>query len=128
MLAQLQGVFMEPTRLRYVLILISLALIPSTLLSAIDEKKIAGGITGAIAFPFLCFIFLDKNGIELLVFGLIGFGLGKLAGFLSSMIRNGMRGKGHSAGPSFIGGFGGGRTGHPGGIILSDEERKNMRK
>ena len=101
------------------------------LLSAIlgFKKRIVGGVAGAMALPFLCYVFLDKEGLELFLFSLIGFVIGSVAGFLASIILSGMRGKGHNTGPSYMGGFGGGRGGGlPGGIILSDEERNNLKK
>ena len=41
-------------------------------------------------------------------------------GLVCSIIYSGLKGSGHNAGPTFISGFG---AHHPGGIILSDEER-----
>lgn len=93
------------------------------------KKPQIGGIAGVIALPLLGYIFSDKEGIELLLFSLIGLVMGLLTGFLSSIILSGLRGKGHSTGPGYLGGFGGGRGGgNPGGIILSDEERRNLKK
>ncbi len=46
--------------------------------------------------------------------------LGLAWGLVCSIIYSGLKGSGHNAGPTFISGFG---AHHPGGIILSDEER-----
>lgn len=92
------------------------------------KKPIVGSITGAIAFPILCYVFLNKIGFQLLIYIFLGFFIGLLAGSLSYMIISGWKGKGHNIGPSYMSGFGGGKAARPGGIILSDEERKNTKK
>ena len=59
------------------------------------------------------------------VIGALTFSLlGLACGFVCSIIFSGLKGSGHNVGPTFIGGFG---AHHPGGIILSDEERKALK-
>ena len=88
-----------------------------------------GGMTGAIVLPLICYLFSGNEGLELILISLIGMAIGLSSGFLFPILISGMRGKGHNSGPSYMGGFGGGRGGGlPGGIILSDDERKNLKK
>jgi len=88
-----------------------------------------GGIAGLIIFPLLLYIFISTKLIFLAFAIIFGFLIGIGIGFVSSLIFSGLRGRGHSSGPSYMSGFGGGRGGAPpGGIILSDEERKNIKK
>jgi hypothetical protein len=93
------------------------------------KKPWLGGISGLIFFSLLLYLFISTKLLFLILAALIGFLIGCGTGFVSSFIFSGFKGKGHSRGPSYMGGFGGGRGGAPpGGIILSDEERKNIRK
>ena len=93
------------------------------------KKPLRGGVIGAFALPCLCYVFLFTNAVFLLLSGVIGLFIGIIAALISSILISGMMGKGHNTGPSFMSGFGGGRGGAPpGGIILSDEERKHKLK
>lgn len=59
----------------------------------------------------------------------IGIPVCALGAFLTSWIFSGFRGGDHNTGPSYRGGFGGGRGGAPpGGIIRSDEEIESHKK
>ena len=62
--------------------------------------------------------------IPTLIGTLIFLLLGLACGFVTSIIFSGLNGSGHNVGPTFISGFG---AHHPGGIILSDEERKALK-
>lgn len=55
--------------------------------------------------------------IGVLIFSLLGL----ICGFVFRIILSGLKGSGHNTGPTYGSGFG---AHHPGGIILSDEERK----
>jgi len=102
-----------------------------TLISSIFgiKRPILGAIAGAIILPLLYYIFGPGSIITILLLIFIGFGLGYSGGFVFSIFFSGFKGKGHNTGPSYMGGFGGGRGGAPpGGIILSDEERKRLKK
>jgi len=59
-------------------------------------------------------------GIGALIFLLSGF----VCGFVGTIIFSGLKGRGHNVGPTYISGFG---AHHPGGIILSDEERRAVK-
>lgn len=50
--------------------------------------------------------------------------LGLAWGLVCSIIYSGLKGSGHNIGPTYGSGFG---THHPGGIILSDEEREVLK-
>ena len=50
--------------------------------------------------------------------------LGLAFGFICFIINSGLKGGGHNTGPTYGSGFG---AHHPGGIILSDEERKVLK-
>ena len=64
------------------------------------------------------------NIIPIVIGTLILFPLGLACGFVCFIIFSGLKGSGHNVGPTFISGFG---AHHPGGIILSDEERKSLK-
>jgi len=57
--------------------------------------------------------------INVLIFSLFGLA----CSFVCHLIISGLKGSRHNNGPTFISGFG---AHHPGGIILSDEERVVM--
>ena len=84
----------------------------------------AGGIMGLIIAPFLiCFKF-SPEVIPIIIFTPICFLLALASGFASSLIVSGMKGKGHKAGTTYVSGFG---VHHPGGLILSNGERKVLK-
>ena len=59
------------------------------------------------------------------VIGILFFILSGLAfSFVCSIINSGLKSSGHNTGPTYGSGFG---AHHPGGIILSDEERKVLK-
>ena len=64
------------------------------------------------------------NIIPIVIGTLIFCLLGLAWGLICSIIFSGLKGKGHNTGPTYISGFG---AHHPGGIILSDEERKALK-
>ena len=93
------------------------------------KRPIFSAIAGAIMLPFLYYFFGPGNIVTILILIFVGFGLGYLGGLVLSIFFSGFKGKSHNTGPSYMGGFGGGRGGAPpGGIILSDEERKGIKK
>ena len=57
--------------------------------------------------------------ISMLLFSILGLAWG----FVCSIIYSGLKGSGHNIGPTYGIGFG---AHHPGGIILSDEERDGL--
>lgn len=89
------------------------------------HKPPIGACLGAVVLPLLGYFFSDSRGVFLAVLATVGLILGYLAGLIGPLFASGFKGKGHNTGPSFMSGFGGGRAARPGGIILSDEERKN---
>ena len=92
------------------------------------KKPLIGGIAGALVLPILHFLFKEADAILLIILFFVGFFLGLLAGYIGSFIRSVFKGKGHNIGPSYMSGFGGGRSARPGGIVMSDEERRNIRR
>jgi hypothetical protein len=91
----------------------------------IGLKKIWMGETaGLLIAPFLFYFSISSNIIPIVIgtltFSLLGFA----CGFVCSIIFSGLKGRGHNVGPAYISGFG---AHHPGGIILSDEERKVLK-
>ena len=87
-----------------------------------------GSFTGFIAFPLLYYFTQSQGILGIFITALLGAIIACLTGFAGSFFYSGFKGKGHNTGPSFIGGFGGGRGGAPpGGIVLSDDERKKNR-
>ena len=61
------------------------------------------------------------NIIPIVISTLICFLSASVSVFVCFTIFSGLKGRGHNVGPTYISGFG---AHHPGGIILSDEERK----
>ena len=88
------------------------------------KKPWMGGITGLLIGPSLFYFGISSNIIPLVIVTLICFLLGIACGFVSSILFSGLKGKGHKAGTTYVSGFG---VHHPGGIILSNGERKVLR-
>jgi hypothetical protein len=88
------------------------------------KKPWIGGITGLLIGPSLFYFSISSNIIPLVIVTLICFLLGLACGFASSILISGLKGKGHKAGTTYISGFG---VHHPGGIILSNGERKVLK-
>ncbi|MDY6790884.1 MAG: hypothetical protein SWH54_06405 [Thermodesulfobacteriota bacterium] len=88
------------------------------------KKPWMGGIPGLLMAPFLFYFSISSNIIPIIFNVLFLFILGLAYGFISSIIFSGLKGDGHNIGSIYILGFG---AHHPGGIILSDEERKKLR-
>jgi hypothetical protein len=86
-----------------------------------------GVVAGLMAFPLLYCLTQTAGFLGAVVTAVAGAMIAGLTGFGASFFYSGFKGKGHNTGPSYIGGFGGGRGGAlPGGIVMSDEEhRKN---
>ena len=103
----------------------TIVFIVSFLGAIIDLKKTswAGGIAGIITAPFLMYFSISSNILLIAIGMLIFFLLGLAFGFVCSIIYSGLKGSGHNTGPTYGSGFG---AHHPGGIILSDEERKGL--
>ena len=60
-----------------------------------------------------------------IVISMLFFSLSGLACcFICALIFSGLKGSGHNVGPTYLSGFG---AHHPGGVILSDEERKVLK-
>ena len=89
------------------------------------KKPIIGAISGSI-LTILLFFILNNFEIGLfLVTCISGIAASFAGAYMMGWFFSGFKGGKHNTGPSF---WGGGDRGHTGGIILSDEERKNMQK
>ena len=92
------------------------------------KRPLFSSIAGLVILPLFYYWFGPGDLLTLLILMPVGLILGFLSGFVLSVLFSGLRGKNHNTGPSYMGGFGGGRGGAPpGGIILSDEERKRLK-
>lgn len=89
------------------------------------KKPWMGGITGLLIAPSLFYFSISSNIIPLVIVTLICFLLSIAFGFASSILFSGLKGKGHNAGITYMSGFG---VHHPGGIILSNGERKVLKE
>ncbi len=88
------------------------------------KKPWMGGITGLLIAPSLFYFSISSNIIPLVIVTMICFLLGLACGFVSFILFSGLKGKGHKAGTTYVSGFG---VHHPGGIILSNGERKVLK-
>ena len=111
---------------------LSTILIIAGLLGAIlgVKKPWIGGIAGFLTGSSLCYISISSNIIPVVIVTLFCFLLGLACGFVRSILIAGLKGKGHKAGTTYVGGFG---VHHPGGIALSNGGRsvikeKNIRR
>jgi hypothetical protein len=66
-----------------------------------------------------------NNIIPMAIGTLIFFLSGLACSFICFIIFSGLKGRGHNVGPTYLSGFG---AHHPGGLILSDEERKMLKE
>jgi hypothetical protein len=89
------------------------------------KKPWMGGITGLLITPPLFYYSISSNIIPLVFVTLICFLLGIACGFTSFILYSRLKGKGHKAGTTYVSGFG---VHHPGGIILSNGERKVLKE
>ena len=90
------------------------------------KKPIIGAVSGCLLTIVLFFVLNEFKISIFLTTSLFGFIASFAGGYLIPWFFSGFRGGKHNTGPSFIDGV---RTGgHPGGIILSDEEQKNIKK
>lgn len=89
------------------------------------RKPWMGGIAGLVITPMLLFTRFPQNATTLIISALALFVLSSAYGLLSFALISGLKGGGHNGGLSYIIGFG---AHHPGGIILSDEELKKVKK
>ncbi len=93
------------------------------------RRPVIGAAVGAVLLPLLYGLFISASFKFVVMFLIVGSGAGFLFAWVGHLFYSGFRGKGHNTGPSYMGGFGGGRGGAPpGGIILSDEERARHRR
>ena len=88
------------------------------------KKPWLGGITGLLIAPSLFYFSISSNIIPLAIITLIGCLLGLACGCINSIILSGLKGIGHKAGTTYMSGFG---VHHPGGIVLSNGERKVLK-
>ena len=88
------------------------------------KKPWLGGISGLLIAPLLFIVFISSNIIPLIIVTLFCFLFALASGFISAVLFSGLKGKGHKAGTTYMSGFG---AHHPGGIILSNGERKELR-
>ena len=106
---------------------LSTILIIAGLLGAVlgVKKPWMGGFTGLLIAPSLLYIYVSSNPIFLIIVALFCFFFSLACGFVSSIITAGLKGRGHKAGTTYIGGFG---AHHPGGLILANGERKVLKE
>ena len=88
------------------------------------KKPWLGGISGLIIAPLLFYFAVSSRIIPLVIVTLFCFLFAYATGLISATILSGLKGKGHKAGTTYVSGFG---VHHPGGIILSNGERKDLR-
>jgi hypothetical protein len=88
------------------------------------KKPWMGGIPGLLIAPFLFYFSIASNIILTVITMLFLSLLGLACGCVCSIIFSGLSGRGHNVGPTIMGGFG---VHHPGGLILSDKERKMLK-
>lgn len=88
------------------------------------KKPWLGGISGLFITPLLFYAYISANILFLVIVTLFCFLFALASGFISAMLFSGLKGKGDKAGTTYISGFG---AHHPGGIILSNGERKELR-
>ena len=93
------------------------------------RKPLYGCIAGTIAAGISYYLFIES--FDLIIFFVViavGLLLSLLVAYFSSWFFSGFRGGRRHTGPSMMGGFGKGETAHrSSGIILSDEEREDMK-
>ena len=89
------------------------------------NKPWKGGITGLLIAPSLFYFFISSNTILLCIVAIFCFFLSLACGLVCSILISGLKGKGHKAGTTYVGGFG---AHHPGGIILANGERKVLKE
>jgi hypothetical protein len=89
------------------------------------KKPWMGGITGLLIAPTLFYFSISSNIIPLVIVTLSCFLFGLATAFASFILFSGLKGKGHKAGTTYLSGFG---VHHPGGIILSNGERKVLKE
>ena len=90
------------------------------------KKPLIGTIAGCILTIVLFFLFYNFTVFQFLLTCLIGFATSFAGSRAFSWFFSGFRGGKHNTGPSYIGG--GDRTAWGGGIILTAEERENLKK
>ena len=88
------------------------------------KKPWMGGIAALIVGPSLFYFSISSKTIPLAIITLICFLIGIACGYVSSILLSGLKGRGHKAGTTYISGIG---VHHPGGIILSNGERKVLK-
>ena len=89
------------------------------------KKPWMAGIPGILIAPSLFYFNISTNLIPLAIVTLICILLGLACGTVCSILISGLKGRGHKAGTTYISGFG---VHHPGGIILSNGERKVLKE
>ncbi len=92
------------------------------------KKPIVGAICGCVLTIALLFALHDFELIKFAIVLLFGFLASFAGGYLIPWFFSGFKGGKHNTGPSYIGGGSGEGWGeHTGGIILSDQERKDIK-
>jgi hypothetical protein len=93
------------------------------------KKPILGVISGCVLTIILFFILYEFERMKFIIVLVFGCLVSFAGGYFIPWFFSGFKGGKHNTGPSFIGGGSGKGWGeHTGGIILSDEERKNIKK
>ena len=88
------------------------------------KKPWLGWTAAIIVGPSLFYFSISSKFIPLVVITLFCFLFGIACGYVSSILISGLKGRGHKAGTTYISGFG---VHHPGGIVLSNGERKVLK-
>ena len=86
------------------------------------RKPWIGGAVGLLITPVF-YLNNSSSIIFTIVISLLCGFIGLASALAGSMLLSGLRGKATKTGPTYIGGFG---AHHPGGLILSSEERKGL--
>jgi hypothetical protein len=93
------------------------------------KKRSIGVACGCILTICLYFVQNDFNLITFVVTVFLGFVASFAGSYAIPWFFSGFKGGKHNTGPSYIGGGSNrGSGGHTGGIIFSDEERKNLKR
>ena len=94
-----------------------------------QKRPLLGSFFGCIITLAQYFYFSEFQIKSFAIAVLIGFGISFGTAYFISYFSSGFKGGEHNTGPSYMGGFGGGRgAAPPGGIIRSDEEIESHKK
>ncbi len=94
-----------------------------------SRKPLIGALVGCAITFVQYFYFQEFNLKSFAIAGSIGVSVSFGFAYFFSYVSSGFKGGKHNTGPSYMGGFGGGRGGAPpGGINRSDEEIESHKR